>query len=237
MIMAALSPKARALVQDARSALRAQPADRERVEAALRARLGPSALPPETGVGSLVGRASWHAGSGAVIGAVIGVALVGGALWLALRPVASPPVPRASVQPASAPAAVAAPSVPRESASGASTPAESPADSPMVASARSAPPARATDGLAEEVALLSRATSALRSGRATEALKALDEHQRRFPSGALSEERRAAKAQALCSLGRVREGRAELGHLAPQSPAAARAKQGCDSVSAAAERR
>jgi hypothetical protein len=92
------------------------------------------------------------------------------------------------------------------------------------------PVLRARDRLAEEVALLSRATKALRAGRAAEALRALDEHQSKFPRGALSEERRAAKAEALCSLGRVREGRAELGRLAPQSPAAARAKQVCDSA-------
>jgi hypothetical protein len=81
------------------------------------------------------------------------------------------------------------------------------------------------------VVLLSRATTALRAGRAVEALKALDEHQSRFPRGALGEERRAAKAQALCSLGRMSEGRAELARLAPESPALARAKQVCDSRS------
>jgi hypothetical protein len=63
-------------------------------------------------------------------------------------------------------------------------------------------------------------------------VKVLDEHQRRFPSGALSEERRAAKAQALCLLGRVDEGRAELARLAPRSPAAATAQQVCDGAAA-----
>ena len=97
-----------------------------------------------------------------------------------------------------------------------------------------APPASALhgqDGLAQEVALLTRATSDLRAGRAADALKALDEHQRKFPNGVLSVERRAARAQALCSLKRVSEGRAELTRLAPQSPAAARAKQVCDLAS------
>jgi hypothetical protein len=85
------------------------------------------------------------------------------------------------------------------------------------------------------VALLSRATSALRAGRAAEALKALDEHRRKFPNGTLSEERRAARAQALCSLGRIDEGRAELSLLAPRSPAAARASQVCDAMAARKE--
>jgi len=77
------------------------------------------------------------------------------------------------------------------------------------------------------VALLSRATSALRAGRAADALTLLNEHQHKFPKGVLSEERRAAKAQALCSLGRQTEGRAELARLAPHSPAAIRAQQAC----------
>jgi hypothetical protein len=88
--------------------------------------------------------------------------------------------------------------------------------------------AQKTDRLAQEVALLSRATSELRAGHAAQALKALAEHQRKFPAGALSEDRRAAKAQALCLLGRVVQGRAELARLPAQSPAAARAAQVCD---------
>jgi hypothetical protein len=44
----------------------------------------------------------------------------------------------------------------------------------------------------------------------------------------LSEERRSARAQALCRLGRVAEGRAEQAHLSPGSPAALQAKHACD---------
>ncbi|HEV8244797.1 MAG TPA: hypothetical protein VGP93_03480 [Polyangiaceae bacterium] len=232
MMMTALSPKARALVQAGRSALRATAADRERVEAALSARLGPSSVPPETGVARFAGRAGWHV----VSGAAIGVGLVGGALLLALRP-------GASAAPA-APTALTAPSAANGPSSRAPTPAPSslvapaPVATPSVAAASDAPASpspREPDRLAQEVTLLSRATSALRAGRAAEALKALDEHQRRFPGGALSEERHAAKAQALCVLGRVSEGRIELSHLTPRSPTAARAKQVCDSASAAAE--
>jgi hypothetical protein len=58
-------------------------------------------------------------------------------------------------------------------------------------------------------------------------LRALEVHQRRFPAGALTEERRAAKAQALCLLGRVDEGKAELRKLDARSPAAARGQQVC----------
>jgi hypothetical protein len=59
-------------------------------------------------------------------------------------------------------------------------------------------------------------------------LKTLDEYQRRFPKGQLTEERRAARAQALCALGRRSEAEGELARLAPQSLAAARAKQVCE---------
>jgi hypothetical protein len=91
---------------------------------------------------------------------------------------------------------------------------------------------RRPDALTREVALLSRAVTALNAGRAREALTALDEHQRQFPRGILGADRQAAKAQALCALGRVSQGRAQLAGLSPQSPAATRAKQVCDSVAA-----
>jgi hypothetical protein len=96
-----------------------------------------------------------------------------------------------------------------------------------------APVVRAPQGeetLKEEVAILSRAGAALRNGNPALALKALDEHRRRFPSGVLVQERSAARVQALCALGRVAEGRAELGRLekrAPQSPLTARARKAC----------
>lgn len=81
--------------------------------------------------------------------------------------------------------------------------------------------------------MLSRATTQLRAGQAAKALRALDEHQRRFPAGALTEDRRAAKAQALCLSGQVAKGRAELKLLLPQSPGAARAKEVCGAESLA----
>jgi hypothetical protein len=106
-----------------------------------------------------------------------------------------------------------------------------PETSPSVSAARPASRAAARgDRLGQEVALLSRATSALKAGRPADALKTLEAHRRRFPSGTLGEERRAATAQALCTLRRVREGRAALEQLARDSPVAARAKQVCDAA-------
>ena len=233
--MASLGPKSRALVDAGRSALRPTDGDRARIETALRMRLGPAALPPQGSVAPppVVAAAGWKA----VAATVIGVGLSGVALYLALGREPATPLPQAAVSAPSvastAPAAPApAPAAPTAAAPATIEPVPAPVAAPPVPASSEGLVARTPrDRLAEEVALLSRATSALRAGHAAEALKALDEHQARFPRGALSEERRAAKAQALCSLGRVSEGRAELAHLAPQSPAAARARQACDSGS------
>jgi hypothetical protein len=156
---------------------------------------------------------------------IASVGLVGGALFLSFHHGASGV--KAADTAAAPPAAVsAAPALepPAPLAPSAVAPPAVVSAKPALPSARSAP-----DSLAQEVALLSRATSALHRGNPAEALQVLNEHLRKFPNGLLGEERRAAKAQALCALGRKSEGRSELAHLAPQSPAAAHARQVCGS--------
>ena len=86
------------------------------------------------------------------------------------------------------------------------------------------------DTLAEELVLLTRATSQLSSGQASAALQTLDEHQGRFPRGVLSDERNAAKGRALCKLHRFDEGHAVLALLGAGTPFAARVKEECDSA-------
>jgi len=104
---------------------------------------------------------------------------------------------------------------------------------PSIAPPRPAPPRRQAspaDSFAEEVAILSKATSELRAGRANEGLRLLDEHERKFPSGRLAEERRAARIQALCALGELSEAEVELARLkqsSPRSPHLARAQRAC----------
>jgi hypothetical protein len=71
--------------------------------------------------------------------------------------------------------------------------------------------------LAEEVALLSRAQAAIRNGKPTVALDVLNEHERKFGNGLLSEERIAARVRALCALGRTSEADAQLARLSPKS--------------------
>jgi hypothetical protein len=239
MIMAALSPKARALLEAGRNSLRPADGDRERIEAALRAQLGPAVLPPQGSVAPppVGAAAGWQALAGKVL---LGAGLIGAAAYLVLSSDKGT-APQALLTP---PPSTSVAALPLSAATGEAGEANTPVNSlettpptvvapPVTASPSVAVPTE-RDRLAEEVALLSRATKALRAGRAAEALKALNEHQSKFPRGALSEERRAAKAEALCSLGNMNEGRAELNRLAPQSPAAARAKQVCDSGSTTA---
>jgi hypothetical protein len=199
-------------------------ADRARFESAIRARLGAAVLPIQGGASSHAAQALWPMLSSFIVGALV----LGGALLLppqqdgqaegsTLAPVApvGPAVPTASF-PAPEPDPVASPVVSRTAEA---APATAPSASPK------------PDRLAEEVTLLSSAVSDLRAGRVSVALKTLDEHRRRFPSGILTEERCAARAQALCALGRQREAQAELDRLAPRSLAAARARQICDATS------
>ena len=229
ILMAVLNPKALSLIEAGRSALRAKPADRERVEGALRAQLGPAALPPAAPPAAHVAHSPWHF----LPHIVIGAALLGGAGFLALRPAASAPPSPTWGKPAVVSNSVSLPKLPAPSQVAAPATSGPTVEAPQAAAESVASSAtRPQDRLAQEVALLSRATSDLRAGRAAEALKALDEHRRKFPNGTLSEERRAARAQALCSLGRIAEGRTELSLLAPRSPAAARARQVCDAMAA-----
>jgi len=229
MLMAALSSKARAVIEEAREEMRPPAGERERLEALLDAHLGAVAPSPAADHGAL--SAGPTSGWRLVTSLTVGVALVGGgALW-ALRPSISQnstPLAASSSAATQPPAPVIATAAPAAEAQAPSTP--EPARPAKPAIEAQAPVQRSQDRLAQEVALLSRATSDLRAGRAGAALKSLDEHQRKFPNGMLAVERRAVRAQALCSLKRVSEGRAEISLLAPQSPAAGRAKQLCDAA-------
>ncbi len=63
-----------------------------------------------------------------------------------------------------------------------------------------APPA--VDPLTAELSLVRRARRATREGRGHAALELLDEHRRRYPDGQLTDERRLARLDALCAVGR-----------------------------------
>ena len=213
------------LVQAGREALRPNEADRARVFQAVVAQVGggPGAeglAAPSTAPAAASGIAVKIAAAIVVIGAA------GGGLFLGVRTERPPPrsaataaVPSAALPPAPAD------KVP-ESARSAVTRAE--------AAEKRAPVApRPADRLAEEIAILSQASAALHAGRPAAALKALDEHRRKFPRGALGQERTSARIQALCALGRTNVARAELARLArasPSSPHVARARKTCGVV-------
>jgi len=111
----------------------------------------------------------------------------------------APPVPPVT-EPAQSPAAGS----PARDGRAAPPPAVAPSE-PRAAAAGKAPSTPDPTSMSEEASLLQSAQRALAAGRADAALGLLAEHELRFPSGALAEERRVAKILALCSLGRVEE--------------------------------
>ncbi len=130
---------------------------------------------------------------------------------------ATPPSLDAAPPVSAAPSATVAPSAPT-------------AAPPSAEPTSSAASSTAADPLASENELIARAQRALASGQAGQALAALDEHARRFPSGMLAPEREAARALALCAAGRTSEGRAAAAPFVKDdadSPIAKRIRSAC----------
>jgi hypothetical protein len=214
-----LSLRADQLLREARQALLPEDADRLRVLEGLREKLGDAALLGETAGSATVAAPSTVP---LISAAVVALGVAGGVLWYALQDsqATPPPPPAAAVAPVVTPAPPApTPEVQPEPAA----PVVDPALRPSAAARRST--------LAQEVAIMSRATASLQSGRATEALRLFEEHQQKFPGGVLSEERLAGRVQALCTLGRRAQADAELARLvkaSPGSPHVVRARQVCE---------
>ncbi len=72
--------------------------------------------------------------------------------------------------------------------------------------------------LADELALMKSITASLKSHDAAKTLRLVREHERDFPSGQFIEERRAAKARALCRRGKTASGRKEAERFAKRWP-------------------
>lgn len=97
-------------------------------------------------------------------------------------------------------------------------------------------PAAPTSDVAAEVRLIGEAHKAIRGGDAERALLLLEEHARRFPKGALGEERDAARIAALCALGRTAEARDATDRFLralPLSPHAGPLRASCGGPAAA----
>jgi hypothetical protein len=220
--------RARELIQSSRDLTRPTIADRERVEDALRARLGAAVLPLRVRAAPPLA---------CLPGPLVSSVAVGAALMALALLVAFHQGPRAPGSGRAAPMPVAVPVVSAAPApGGAATSSPVPMPVPVAVSESKHRPSLsspADDPLSLEIEILVRATTDLLAGRVKEALISLDEHQRRFPNGILTQERRTARAQALCSLGRRSEAQTELAQLAPQSLAVVRAQQYCEETSKA----
>jgi outer membrane protein assembly factor BamD (BamD/ComL family) len=81
-----------------------------------------------------------------------------------------------------------------------------------------------------EIALVRDARAALRGGDAARSLALLDEHDRRFPGGALAEDCAAERVYALCALGDSAGARSAAARFLsdhPYSPHAASVRASC----------
>ena len=96
---------------------------------------------------------------------------------------------------------VAAPSSPLAGASASASPQDSPEAAAFPRAASSSGFVSSGRSLTEETATLDAARTALRGGRATEAIALLDDCARRFPSGLLQPEASAVRVEALLALG------------------------------------
>jgi hypothetical protein len=88
-----------------------------------------------------------------------------------------------------------------------------------------------TPHLEAELKLLRAAQVALQKGDSNRALSVLNKHRRQFPGGLLRQEREAARAVALCELGRYEQGRQVAQRLlanSPRSPLAQRIARSCN---------
>ncbi len=228
--MSNLSPRAERLVRAVQEAYRPSDVDRARVLRAMQTRLGEAVLPSDVSL-QPPGAPRWFNPKGTGL-TMVGIAVVaGGGLWFTLhsepaRPVTQPRVTN------SVPDTVTLPklAMPEVTAAPQPMPAQVAGTALPSSSTRPTAARRPRDGLSEEVAMLSRAATDLNGGRPENALKVLDEHERKFGNGLLAEERTAARIQVLCALGRTAEAKTELERLAqrsPRSPQVERARQAC----------
>jgi hypothetical protein len=236
--MTEISQQARDLVDEGREAFRPTEADRARVLAAVLSAaplIGGTTIVGVSKASVLEGLVQLVRGSrlAQLVAITMPVAAAGGVLWYATvgQPLIRPTTPRpagptgvAISSPATQPASDDAPA-PQEDVPG-------PASEQAAVPPSERPAASTSDSrqFSQEVALLSRAQAELSRGRAQQALDALKEHANRFPRGALTNERIATRARALCALGRTREAGAELDRmerLDSRSPYWARAREAC----------
>ncbi len=227
------SPDAAALIRAGRTAFRPESSDRERVLQSLTRTLGGGAFldgPPHADLTRSLTPPPFPLRAWVLGG--LGALAIGGAVLVTARPWTRTPPPGAAPVALSLPPADPAPAatIPPALHVDDRTPErlEGPSSATPRATTRSS--SAPSDSLQEEVRILSRAEQQLNSGHAEEALRTLAEHERRFPDGALAEDRMAARVQCLCALGRLPAARADLAkfaHAYPRSPYVDRARRFC----------
>jgi hypothetical protein len=236
-----LSMEAKDLIARALEADGPGPERRARVKRAVAAALlGTSTAAGATGTvaaAAVTGKTALTAGSIMIwlgIGAAVGTVASAPALVVRLTSsqpsarIAAPvaPTPPALQTPAEVPRSVPAP-LPVPAASATAAPAVTRSE---VHAAASGVPTAAPPSLADETRVLEAAQRELASGRARSALSLLDEHEKRFPSGALGEEGTAARVLSLCALGRTEEARriaTAFLERSPRSPLIPRLRGSC----------
>lgn len=244
--MKQLSPQARSYL-DALRSVDAPPADATArvwesvVERAAAGELGPELGPEPIGDG---GASTAAAGSGSIKSIVIGIVLgAGAAIGVTAAIVASDDVPALAAAPGLAPLADVPAPTPAPIDSIVDAPIEIEDDAPAIvaeptraatrtrtAPVRVAEPKPAEDLVAEEVALLAEARTALGAGEASKAIKLLARHRKRFPRGLLANERDVSWITALCVLGKVDEARTKAQAFLRahgSSPHAAKVRASC----------
>ena len=145
------------------------------------------------------------------------------------RPQPVPPAANVAPDVRAAPDTAAAPVVPSPARADVPRAPSSPAAAPG-APAAAATGVVTTSSLDAEIALIRDARAALRGGDAARSLALLDEHDRRFPGGALSEDCAAERIYALCALGNADAARAAAARFLadhPYSPHAASVRTSC----------
>jgi hypothetical protein len=219
----------RRLLEDSNPELRKvlASADRDRPSAASRERAlgvlgiaGTASLAPLPGSSAAAGatKAAW-AGVVKIVGIVTasGVMVAGAVHYLS--PPAAPPAPAPVVVPAATTVEVP-PVIPQPTETATIEP-------PPSATASVIPPKPKPPSVADELAVLDRATAALRDKNPKAALAALDDHDARFPKGAFGFQSDVLRIEALAQSGNMDAARAR-GHAFltahPNAPEAARVR-------------
>jgi hypothetical protein len=200
------------------------PGTGERVWGSIEARLVDGPAPPELDQGPLLDDAAELAanvgGSGSVVLKIVGALVViggvgGGLALLADRDRAPERV--AVVEPAAIEPAEPEPELPEVVEPEVLEPSEP--SKPAITKVKEQPKLPAPPKtLADEVALMQAISTALKQGHSSKVLKLVAEHERDFDKGQFVEERRAAKARALCKSGKQAAGEKEATSFAARWP-------------------